>query len=137
MRSSLLLFVCFVTHALASVLSKRLPQKFAYAAFGDSFSAGIGAGLFYDGSPDGRDNICARMTKSYPAQLNSVLGEYISSFNFISCSGDVIADIDGQVQVLGNQMIDVATLSISGNDFNFANVVVSALDSGPPMCSWQ
>lgn len=127
MRSLLFLPVSLLTYVHASPLSKRIPQNFVYAAFGDSFSAGIGAGTFVGGSADGLDNKCARMTEAYPAQLkNTFLREKVSQFDFLSCSGDVLDDIDGQVAKLIGNKIDVASLSISGNDFNFGNVVVSA-----------
>jgi lysophospholipase L1-like esterase len=127
MRYLLFLPVSLLTQALASPLTKRIPENFAFAAFGDSFSAGIGAGNFFTGSPDDRDNICARMTESYPAQLvNIFLRGKVSHFDFFSCSGDILDDIDGQVAKLVGNHVDVASLSISGNDFNFGNVVVSA-----------
>lgn len=127
MRSLLFFSVSFLTYTLASPLSKRIPERFNYAAFGDSFSAGIGAGNFVGGSPDGQDNRCARMTHSYPAQLaNTWLAGRLSHFDFFSCSGDVLDDIDGQVTKLIGNTVDVASISISGNDFNFGKVVVSA-----------
>ena len=95
------------------------------AAFGDSYSAGIGAGRFYQGSTDNRDHICARMTGSYPVHLQKMFNPE-PSLDFLSCSGDVLDDIDTQVASLSGKKVDLATLSISGNDFNFANVVVSA-----------
>lgn len=130
MLSLLVLPIFLWTNALATPLSKRIPESFAYAAFGDSFSAGIGAGNFFTGSSDeSNNNKCARMTQSYPAQLVDFFRGKVSNFDFLSCSGDVLDDVDGQVaKMLGNK-VDVATLSISGNDFNFGNVVVSACDS--------
>jgi hypothetical protein len=66
------------------------------------------------------------MTSSYPAKLaNSFFRGMVSQFDFLSCSGDVFDDIDGQVAKLLGNLVDVASLSISGNDFNFGNVVVS------------
>lgn len=70
------------------------------------------------------------MTKSYPAQLeNTFFQGKVSRFDFYSCSGDVLDNIDGQAAKLVGNKVDVATLSISGNDFNFGNVVVSACHS--------
>jgi lysophospholipase L1-like esterase len=130
MRPLLFLPIFLWKNALASPLSKRIPENFAYAAFGDSFSAGIGAGNFFTGSSDDSDNVCARMTESYPAQLaNTFFRGKVSHFDFYSCSGDVLDNIDGQVAKLLGNKVDVATLSISGNDFNFGNVVVSACHS--------
>ena len=114
--------------AFASPVMKRIPRNFAMAAFGDSYSAGIGAGRFFQGSADNRDNICARMTGSYPVHLQKMFYPE-PSLDFVSCSGDVLDDIDAQVASLLGKKIDLATLSISGNDFNFAKVVVSAESS--------
>lgn len=111
--------------AFASPLLKRIPQTLAIAAFGDSYSAGIGAGRFFQGSTDNRDNICARMTGSYPVHLQKMFDPE-PSLDFLSCSGDILDDIDKQVASLSGKKVDLATLSISGNDFNFANVVVGA-----------
>ncbi|KAF9886547.1 hypothetical protein FE257_011319 [Aspergillus nanangensis] len=101
----------------------HLPTSFA--AFGDSYSAGIGAGKFIVQSADGRDNACARMDGSYPYQLwqLSPFEERFPWRDFYSCSGDVMDNIDGQVARLQGRRTDFATLSISGNDFSFAPVV--------------
>lgn len=102
----------------------HLPTSFA--AFGDSYSAGIGAGRFIKQSADGRDNACARMTGSYPFQLWQI-DPFESPFawnDFYSCSGHVLDNIDDQVSRLDGKLVDSATLSISGNDFFFAKVVV-------------
>ena len=105
----------------------HLPKT--YAAFGDSYSAGIGAGLFVSGSGDGRDNACARMSDSYPYQLKKA---YPSPFEspidpwreFYSCSGAVLDNIDGQLAQVSGRQFDVIVLSIGGNDFLFSKVVV-------------
>lgn len=99
------------------------------AAFGDSFSAGIGAGNLLKDSKDQRDFDCARTGGSYPTQLAETLG-WGKMSEFYSCSGDILSDIDGQVERYQKQnpysRVDFATLSISGNDFGFGDVVVSS-----------
>jgi hypothetical protein len=103
----------------------HLPTSFA--ALGDSYSAGIGSGKFLTSSADGSDNACARMDGSYPWQLFNLqpFEEKLPSFpDFFACSGDVMDNIDGQVAKLGGKKVDVITLSISGNDFGFSNIVV-------------
>ncbi|KAF9890386.1 hypothetical protein FE257_006054 [Aspergillus nanangensis] len=104
----------------------RAPKS--YAAFGDSFSSGIGAGKFINQGQDGRDNPCARMTGSYPYQLWQLdpFQKQYAWRDFYSCSGDVLDGIDAQVASLPEK-VDFATLSISGNDFGFANVVVNCV----------
>jgi hypothetical protein len=104
--------------------AQRATNQFSYAAFGDSFAAGIGAGNFVTGSADERDNVCARMTGSYPSQVNNFIPERISTFDFLACSGDVLDNIDRQVGTLLGNQVNAASVSISGNDFGFANVVV-------------
>lgn len=105
----------------------HLPTSFA--ALGDSFSAGIGSGKFLTSSADGSDNACGRMDGSYPWQLFNLkpFEEPLESFpDFYSCSGDIMDNIDGQVAKLNGKKVDAITLSISGNDFKFGDVVVRA-----------
>jgi hypothetical protein len=45
--------------------------------------------------------------------------------DFYSCSGDKLDAIDGQIQRINGKKVDLVTLSISGNDFFFGDVVVS------------
>ncbi|TKA83605.1 hypothetical protein B0A55_00387 [Friedmanniomyces simplex] len=125
MRPVLYTLASLAGHALAAGLVRRIPQQFSYAAFGDSFSAGIGAGEFFTGSADNQDNACARMKDSYPNQIveaRSLKGN-APHFDFLACSGDVLDDIDGQVSKLLGNLVDVASVSISGNESNFGNVV--------------
>ncbi|KAK2762050.1 hypothetical protein FQN54_001056 [Arachnomyces sp. PD_36] len=104
-------------------VSRRTTTPLSYAAFGDSFAAGIGAGNFYTGSEDERDNVCARMSGSYPSRTKDFLSSRMSAVDFAACSGDVLDNIDEQVNTLLGNQVDVASLSISGNDFGFGNVV--------------
>ncbi|KAI5461766.1 SGNH hydrolase-type esterase domain-containing protein [Mariannaea sp. PMI_226] len=118
------------SNVLSQVVSKRdvgkLPKNFILANFGDSYSAGIGAGTFWQGqSPDaGRNNKCARMAGSVPAVLGDTYKDNMEEQLFMSCSGDVMKDLDNQVKLMLGTRPQVATLSISGNDFNFGNVVL-------------
>jgi len=97
------------------------------AALGDSYSAGLGSGKFLSDSEDGRDNACARMDGSYPWLLSKLNPFHIGQGHlpsFVSCSGNLLEDIDGQIERLGGKKFDIITLSISGNDFKFGQVVV-------------
>jgi lysophospholipase L1-like esterase len=120
----------------ASALTLHRPVNFApksYAALGDSYSAGIGAGTFTKGSIDGRDNPCARTNGGYPFVLAKSLGllgkESNSSLtgswtDFYACSGDELHSLDAQIKQMKDKKVDLITLSISGNDFLFGDVVV-------------
>ena len=118
--------------ASATPISSSPPEKRAftqisYAALGDSFAAGIGAGTFLsdDNSPDGRNNICARMSRSYPEFTKTFLSQRVTDYDFFACSGAVLANITGQVGTLLGHQPNAVSLSISGNDFKFGEVVVS------------
>lgn len=81
-----------------------------WAAIGDSYAAGIGAGNVVDRG-------CSRYDSSYPNLVNVQLGQDTSSidFTFIACSGAKIPAIIDQANSLsgGQQMI---TVSAGGND---------------------
>ena len=81
-----------------------------WAAIGDSYAAGIGAGNVLD-------NLCRRHDSAYPNLMNAQLGENTTDmdFTFIACSGAEIPAIADQANSLsdGQQMI---TISGGGND---------------------
>lgn len=100
----------------------------SYIAFGDSYAAGIGAGKFY--KPEDRSNkACKRFTGSYPVLL-SKLGLFnhgATDFSFPACTGDVIDDLEYQFGKVPGKRAHVVTLSIGGNDFDFAPVVLACV----------
>jgi lysophospholipase L1-like esterase len=114
-------------HPLTEASFPHLPLKIA--ALGDSYSAGLGSGKFLSHSKDGKDNSCARMDGSYPWLLSKLNPFHIGQGhlpNFVSCSGNLLEDIDGQIERLEGKKFDIITLSISGNDFKFGQVVVGS-----------
>ncbi|KAM0425423.1 hypothetical protein ACHAPT_009480 [Fusarium lateritium] len=102
--------------ALVSVVAAA---EFPWAAIGDSFSAGPGAGDRYHDS--GGD--CYRTIGSYPAQLEDDFPVPDGKLQFRSCTG---AKVPGMI---ANQIpnIDpyqkVVTVSIGGNDLGFGRVL--------------
>ncbi|KAI1375831.1 SGNH hydrolase-type esterase domain-containing protein [Hypoxylon crocopeplum] len=104
-----------------------------WLAIGDSFSAGISA----DVESDELNSACKRFKKSYPYQMNEdprFPGHATSrTFAFGSCSGATTKDIlDNQIELgrpdpdavytpIGNPQI--ATVSLSGNDLKFGDIV--------------
>jgi lysophospholipase L1-like esterase len=130
-----IIFFTIINQAYAFSIHHHRPVKFvpkSYAALGDSYAAGIGAGTFTRGSIDGRDNPCARTNGAYPFVLAKSLGllEKESQRNltgwtdFYACSGDELHNLDAQIKQMKGKRVDLITLSISGNDFLFGDVVV-------------
>ena len=72
---------------------------------------------------------CVRQDGSYPSQLNKVIpfGDRHHNFEFRSCAGDELDDIDGQVAKYSSlrTRYDLITLTIGGNDFAFGDIAVS------------
>lgn len=85
-----------------------------WAAIGDSYAAGIGAGNNIDKS-------CARYDSAYPNLINNQLSEQRTDidFSFVACSGAKVPAITDQANSLsgGQQMI---TISAGGNDADLA-----------------
>lgn len=86
-----------------------------FAAIGDSYSAGIGAGHVRT-EPGSID--CSRYNESYPSflDINSHLGgSSAHTFDYLSCSGDESPAIKEQAERLGNDY-DLITISAGGMD---------------------
>jgi len=117
---------CLATAAISSHLKTKdrgLPNwPESYIALGDSYAAGIGAGHYATSDNNSEVRKCGRFDGSYPSQVKDLL-KSIRHFDFVACSGDFIADLEKQYQILGNKRAQLVTLSISGNDFHFEDVI--------------
>lgn len=103
------------------------PWPLTYIALGDSYAAGIGAGHYFQPT-DNEVKRCKRFDQSYPGIAESALTSGDNSrFTFGACSGDVLAGIEGQISKLNGKKAHVITLSISGNDFAFGEVVADCI----------
>ncbi|KAL8664084.1 MAG: hypothetical protein Q9202_003376 [Teloschistes flavicans] len=95
-----------------------------YAALGDSFAAGIGAGTRLTGWGDW---YCSRYDSSYPSVVNSspALGDSSGrTFQYFACSGAVTTDVTGsQIRGLKDGTVDLATLTIGGNDAGLKDIL--------------
>ncbi len=119
------------------------PRSFVqtqWTAFGDSYSAGVGAGS-YSGVPGGgKGGDCRRSTGSFPAQLDDTPDFKTNTshvFRFLACSGAVVGDVlaegaDSQINQFraaenkpGNT--EYATISIGGNDVGFGAIIKACL----------
>jgi hypothetical protein len=108
-----------------------------WLAIGDSFSAGISA----DGPSDEINWRCSRFKMSYPYQMQTsdqMPGNKTSrKFTFGSCTGESMSDVVNNQIALGEPSSgatypkigdpQVVTLSVSGNDVGFGDVVNNCL----------
>lgn len=111
-----------------------------WAAIGDSYTAGIGAGralghmitedevaiVVPDGLEEVRDNWkCSRYDKAYPKIIEAQFGAHVEKdggFQYLACSGDRSEQIYQQAKALkGN--LDFVTLTAGGNDLCLANII--------------
>lgn len=83
-----------------------------FAAVGDSFTAGIGAGTLWDTSDS--SVACSRYDGSYPAIMNRIMGG-VQNFQFLACSGDTSDKILAQIQSLSAGQ-DLVVMTAGGND---------------------
>ena len=98
-----------------------------YVALGDSYSSGVGSGSYTSESGD-----CLRSTLAY-AQLWTN-AHHPSSFAFVACSGATTTDvIDNQVSALSSATT-LASITIGGNDVNFAGVMEDCVIYGTSTC---
>ncbi|HXT45890.1 MAG TPA: SGNH/GDSL hydrolase family protein [Pseudonocardiaceae bacterium] len=103
-----------------------VPSTVNYAALGDSYSSGVGTGVYDPASGD-----CARSPLSYPplwaAEHNP------AGFRFVACSGATTGDVRGDQITALDPGTDLVTITIGGNDAGFADVLrtctVAATDS--------
>jgi lysophospholipase L1-like esterase len=87
-----------------------------YVALGDSYSSGVGTGVY-----DPASGACARSPLSYPPLWATE--HHPASFTFAACSGARIADVlNNQISALRSGT-DLVTITIGGNDAGFATVL--------------
>jgi GDSL-like Lipase/Acylhydrolase family len=128
----MVLLVAVVASVLVGILNP-LPARAAFSkeiivvSLGDSYTAGNGAGNYYP-----NPNECHRSYDSYPWRYVNRLvaaGRPASIWQY-ACSGNVVADLQGQInQVETQKRLDasIVMLSIGGNDFKFSTIVRECL----------
>ncbi|GFF26046.1 mutanase Pc12g07500 [Aspergillus lentulus] len=102
-----------------------------WVSFGDSFSAGPGAGYYLDNFLSG----CLRTNNSYPMQLNTALEGLVPNdfkFEFLACSGSLTDDTKmRQQRRTWSNSSNFGTITIGGNDAGFANVLIQCILQPP------
>ncbi|MEV7036656.1 SGNH/GDSL hydrolase family protein [Amycolatopsis sp. NPDC051061] len=85
-----------------------------YAALGDSYSSGVGAGSY------GSSGSCYRSSKSYPQLWASAHSG--TSFTFLACSGAKTGDVISQANSIPSNAT-LVTVTVGGNDAGFSDVI--------------
>jgi len=102
---------------------------------GDSYAAGIGAGLMID---QGINIGCFRYDEAYPVVLDGAFLPRPSRFNFVACSGDKFpAIVEKQFRDKPSFLLrphwgdkpELVTLSMGGNDIGFKELVSTCIYS--------
>jgi lysophospholipase L1-like esterase len=98
-----------------------------YVALGDSYASGVGAGHYDSASGD-----CKRSLAGYPALWAGVHTEY--KLKDVTCSGATIADVRANQLSALTTGTDFVTLTVGGNDAQFATVVQNCLTENDAYC---
>lgn len=98
-----------------------------YAALGDSYSSGVGAGSYL---PD--SGTCRRSTNAYPYLWQAANSP--ASFDFVACSGATTSSVaSGQLGVL-SASTSLVSITAGGNDVGFADVMQDCVLSSEATC---
>jgi lysophospholipase L1-like esterase len=118
--------------ALAAAGGAALPAKAAtgvdYAALGDSYSSGVGAGSY-----DPASGTCYRGSNSYPTLWKK--GHAVAKYTFVACSGATTADVlNTQISALPSTA-NLVTVTVGGNDAGFVDLVATCKIASAKVCS--
>ncbi|KAL5363823.1 SGNH hydrolase-type esterase domain-containing protein [Aspergillus floccosus] len=91
-----------------------------WAAIGDSFTVGIGAGNLWSKNAD--DVVCSRYDQSYVGVLDRAFGNSVKYFQYLACSGARTSDIVGEAKKLESDM-DLVVMTARGNDLCLTDVM--------------
>jgi lysophospholipase L1-like esterase len=99
-----------------------------YVALGDSYASGVGAAPYNASSGN-----CQRSPNNYPHQYAGAHPSY--RLKDVTCSGAAIADVrSNQLSALSG-MTSLVTLTVGGNDAQFATVVQDCLTEDDATCA--
>ena len=131
MHASRVIIAVSLTAAVISgtvvTVARATPPAVNYAALGDSYSSGVGAGDYISSSGG-----CDRSTSAYPrlwADANAP-----ASFSFAACSGATTLDvISGQLSAL-SASTTLVSVTAGGNDAGFTHVMETCVLSSQNSC---
>lgn len=116
------------------------PAQLNYVALGDSFSSGEGVPPFISGT-DTSTNGCHRSTQAYAMLLDQDPALNLNLQSFRACSGATTQTMVSGQGDNGNQLdaitadTDVVTLTVGGNNVEFATFVENCLTPGTGGCA--
>ncbi|HLU28818.1 MAG TPA: SGNH/GDSL hydrolase family protein [Glycomyces sp.] len=96
-----------------------------YAALGDSYASGVGAGDYLG------DDDCYRSANAYPRQTAVELGEKLW---FEACSGATVADVVANQLGHLNRHTAHVTIGVGGNDAGFSTVLGACAGTDTALC---
>lgn len=99
----------------------------AYAALGDSYSSGLGAGGYDPAAGD-----CRRSDRAYPALWASA--HQASSFAFTACAGATTADVVAKQLGPLTSATGLVSLTVGGNDAGFPDVMTTCVLQSQNAC---
>jgi lysophospholipase L1-like esterase len=113
--------------AVSAMPAAGAASSVSYAALGDSYSSGLGAGSYISSSGS-----CDRSTKAYPEQWADANSP--ASFVSVACAGATTADvINSQVSAL-SAGTTLVSITIGGNDAGFSSVMETCVLSSTSTC---
>ncbi|MER6130019.1 SGNH/GDSL hydrolase family protein [Streptomyces sp. NPDC001795] len=125
--SSFLLAVACTFTGAATAQAAPQTAAMGYAALGDSYSAGVGAGSYLASSVD-----CLRSSRAYPALWAAAHSP--SSFSFTACNGAHTSDVlNRQLGVLSTRT-GLVSISVGGSDSGFSDVMTTCVLRGDSAC---
>ncbi|MFC8448002.1 SGNH/GDSL hydrolase family protein [Kitasatospora sp. NPDC057223] len=124
---SVALLAVLLTLGTFFVASPASAATVRYAALGDSYSAGVGAGSYTSESGS-----CKRSTNAYPYLWKNAHAP--SAFSFVACSGARTGDVmNNQLSVLSTSTT-LVSISIGGNDAGFASTMQTCVLDSESAC---
>ncbi len=97
-----------------------------YAAVGDSYSSGVGAGSY------GSSGSCYRSSNSYPQLWTNAHSG--TSFTFLACSGAKTGDVISQAGSIPSNAT-LVTVTVGGNDAGFSDVIQTCTLGSDATCT--
>lgn len=121
-------FMAFAGLGAAASAPAQADTKAEYVALGDSYASGVGAAPYDASSGD-----CKRSPNSYPRLWAAAHPTY--ALKDVTCSGATIADVrNNQLSAL-SEKTSLVTLTVGGNDAQFASVVQACLTQSDSYCA--
>lgn len=112
--------VLAVAAGVAVAVPASAATTLSYAALGDSYSAGTGAGGY-----DPATGLCARSPRSYAALWAT--SHAVSHFDYAACFGATTDDVLGKQLGGLDAATNLVTITVGGNDAGFVDVVTTCI----------